>query len=577
MKFGAVPTSIGARFSLYSPAARRADVRLFDSAGARPIATRPLAHEGDGSFAGEVFGAGEGALYKFVLDGREVPDPYARSLPFGVHGPARVEAPRHTWAHDAPARRLSELIVYELHVGTFTPEGTYCAAIDRLPYLADLGVTAVELMPLSSFPGRRGWGYDGVAHFAPFAPYGTPDDLRAFVDAAHGLGLFAILDVVYNHFGPAGNYLSAYDEGYFTREHTTPWGDALDYTNPAMRAYALENARYWLDELRFDGLRLDATHSIVDPSRVSILKELSALARSLDPPRVLFAEDERNDPRLITEEGLDAVWADDFHHQVRVLLTHESEGYFAGYRPSVADLARRIERGWLYEGQALPSGKPRGRPCEGLRREQLVYCIQNHDQIGNRAMGRRLHQDASVDAFLAATTLLLFLPATPLLFMGQEWAASTPFLYFCDHDEALGAMITAGRREEFKGFRDFADPKIRETIPSPQDERTFLASKLRWDERLTGEHARALDLHRRMLRLRRDDEVLASPDAPLAATADGDVLCVTRSHGGQRRALLFNFGREPVSLADHGEPILRSAAHGPSGWLSPREAAVLRL
>jgi maltooligosyltrehalose trehalohydrolase len=428
-------------------------------------------------------GHGHGTLYKFVVDGRELPDPYARSLPHGVHGPAMVIAPGPASLPRA-SRPLHEQVIYELHVGTFSVEGTYAAAAERLRELADLGVTTIELMPVSSFAGRWGWGYDGVAHFAPFAPYGAPDDLRAFVARAHDLGLAVILDVVYNHFGPAGNYLAEFSPAYFSTERTTPWGRALDFTQPAMRGYVLDNARYWFEEFGFDGLRLDAVHAIEDPSEKSILKELVELARSFDPPRLLIAEDDRNDPSAVLELGLDALWADDFHHQVRVTLTGERDGYYAGYQPGVADLARAIARGWLYEGQCPPGkSEGRGKPATLLPAQAFVYCIQNHDQVGNRALGDRITEQISLADYAMISTLLLFLPMTPLLFMGQEWAASTPFAFFSDHDAELGRLVSRGRREEFKAFRAFADATARARIPDPQAPETFEHSRLRWEER----------------------------------------------------------------------------------------------
>lgn len=525
-------------------------VRLFDAEGG-VRATHPMEALGDGYFEARLDGVGPGALYKLVVGERELPDPYARALPHGVHGPAMVLGDSmYSWRHEPVARPLSEHVLYEVHVGTFTAEGTYAAAAERLPDLVELGVTAVELMPISSFPGERGWGYDGVAHFAPFAPYGAPDDLRRFIDAAHGLGLAVILDAVYNHLGPSGNYLAAYSKEYFTHDVKTPWGDGLNFTHPVVRRFVIDNALFWLADFRFDGLRLDATHAIVDPSPRHVLRELADEAAKLSPPRLLIAEDERNDPSLVLETGLSALWADDFHHQVRVTLTGEKDGYYAAYQPGAAGVARTIERGWLYEGQRhAPLGAPRGAPADGLRAEQLVYTLQNHDQIGNRAVGDRLSSAIGVDAYCAVSALLLFLPMTPLLFMGQEWAASSPFLYFTDHEEELGRLVSAGRREEFKAFTDFADPAARARIPDPQAKTTFLRSRLRWDERTEGDHARVLSFYRACLSLRRDDPVLrASGREGLFAEARGEVLLVRRELGGARRWLIVNFDPGPVPL-----------------------------
>ena len=283
---------------------------------------------------------------------RELPDPYARFLPFGVHGPAEVVRPSHDWHYGSGVHRpLAQHVIYELHVGTFTPEGTFRAAIGHLAELAHLGVTAIELMPVAAFDGTRGWGYDGVAPYAPHATYGTPDDLRRLVDEAHGLGLAVLLDVVYNHYGPSGNYLAAYDPAYFHPTLENAWGAAPDFTHPVLRRHVLDLARHWLEDYRFDGLRLDATHAVLDDSHPHVLAELAAEVGTLRPRKLLIAEDERNDPALVREVGLDAVWADDFHHQVQVTLTGERDGYYAAYTPGTADLARAIERGWLYEGQ----------------------------------------------------------------------------------------------------------------------------------------------------------------------------------------------------------------------------------
>ncbi|HMI87200.1 MAG TPA: alpha-amylase family glycosyl hydrolase, partial [Polyangiaceae bacterium] len=341
---GAHVTGNGTSFVVYATEAHEVSVRLY-SDGTRRGASFRLESWGDGMFARTIAGVNAGALYKIVLDGDELPDPYARYLPFGVHGPARVVAPAHESAlrDTTPLHRWS---IYELHVGTFSPEGTYRGVIQRLDALVDLGVTAIELLPVAAFAGTRGWGYDGVALFAPFAPYGEPDDLRALVRAAHERGLAVILDVVYNHFGPAGNYLPRYSAAYFTADIQTPWGAAPDFSRRPMRNLVLENVRYWLTEFGFDALRLDATHSIVDPSDRHILSEVAGLAGSLEPRRRIFMEDERNDPRAITTAGADGVWADDLHHQIHVLLTKECDGYYAAYRPTVDALAQCIRQGW---------------------------------------------------------------------------------------------------------------------------------------------------------------------------------------------------------------------------------------
>lgn len=572
----------GVRFCVFSDAVA-CEVRLLDSA-ASELRRVALVRSESGYFETEIAGLEAGALYDFVVDGRVLPDPYARSLPFGVHGPAAVPSPRYRLQARPPRVPLREQVLYELHVGTFTPEGTFGAAQTRLAYLADLGVTTVELMPVAAFAGGRGWGYDGVALYAPHAAYGTSDDLRRFVDAAHELGLAVLLDVVYNHFGASGNYLSAYAKSYFQEHVRTAWGDAPNFGEPAMRDLVLENARYWLTEFGFDGLRLDATHALVDGSPTHILQELVALAASLDPPRILIAEDDRNRAELVTKLGLTALWADDFHHQLRVMLTGERDGYYAAYEPSLPNLAGAINAGWLYSGAVYPtSGRPRGTDASELRAEQLVYCIQNHDQVGNRALGERLVADIGDERFRAASLLLLFLPMTPLLFMGQEWGANTPFLYFTDHDEELGRLVREGRRREFAHFASFADEAARESIPDPQAEASFLRSRLAWSEREQPEPARTLALYRAALALRRTDVVLSNAGRDeLSAEARGDVLVVRLWHRAQARVLLMNFGSRErdvhVLAAELGlsnVQTLLSSSQAPTGRLAAGTAVVL--
>ncbi|WP_394839257.1 malto-oligosyltrehalose trehalohydrolase [Pendulispora rubella] len=540
------------RFRAFVTTSPTCTLCLYDEAQ-KLVAEHAMAAQGDGHFEVALPGAGHGTLYRFRVNDRELPDPCARYLPHGVHGPAMVVESAYTWRHGpGVARPLAEQVIYELHVGTFTREGTYDAARARLRDLAELGVTTIELMPLAAFPGQRGWGYDGVALYAPFAPYGTPDDLRRFIDDAHGLGVGVLLDVVYNHFGPSGNYLSAYSEHYFNSDIRTAWGDAPDFSHAAMRRYVLDNARYWLTEFRFDGLRLDAVHAIVDDGSYPILRELSDMVATIEPRKVLIAEDERNDPGLVTTLGMDAVWADDFHHQVRTTLTGEQDGYYRAYTPGISGIAETVTRGWLYQGEIYaPKGKPRGKSAGELSAHAFVYCIQNHDQIGNRALGDRLTASVSLDAYCAASTLLLLLPMTPLLFMGQEWAASTPFLYFTDHEEPLGRAVSKGRREEFKSFSNFTD------FPDPQDTDTFERSRLRWEERNESTHVRVLQLYRELLELRQRDSVFRHGSRErLRTTNEGGLLIVHQWREEDRRDLVVNFDRvaKPLPSAFQGRP-----------------------
>ncbi|MBB5376381.1 maltooligosyltrehalose trehalohydrolase [Deinococcus metalli] len=582
---GALPTERGTLFRVWASRARSVSVVLY--AGDHTT-IRPLTHLGDGMYADVVEEAGPGTRYRFEVDGQVLPDPYARCLPDGVHGPAMVWRPDYSFQHAAPDRRASDLVIYELHVGTFTPQGTYRAALEKLPDLAALGVTCVELMPLSSFPGRWGWGYDGVAPFAPYAGYGPPEDLMALVDEAHRLGLLVLLDVVLNHFGPDGNYLGSFSPEYFTERHKTPWGDALNYDEPHMRRLAVDCAEHWLRTYRFDGLRLDATHEIFDDRPTHILHEIAAhvhrLGRELGTRHFLFCEDDRNDPRLVTRTGMDGVWADDFHHQLRVVLTGEQDGYYRAYSPDVAALARCITAGWVYQGQRWPLGEQpaRGAPADDLPAPSFVYCIQNHDQIGNRAFGDRLDVVAGPDAFLAASALLLFLPMTPLLFQGQEWMASTPFLYFSDHAGELGEQITQGRCQEFGHFEAFAQGDGAQAVPDPQDECTFQASALNWAERDQPAHARALTLYRRMLTLRREDRVLRSTGrADLEAGSSGPLLWVRRGPDHDSRTLLLNVSDQPLDLGGLPDAgvywLLRTQDTTARTRLPPRSATLIAL
>ncbi|MDB4982023.1 MAG: malto-oligosyltrehalose trehalohydrolase [Myxococcales bacterium] len=549
---GACVHGTGARFGLFADPAGACAVRLFadDGAVVREEMMKPL---GDGLFEAYVPDVAVGALYKFIVDGRELADPYARYLPRGVDGPAQVTQSLFEWQHGpGVSRPLAEHAIYELHVGTFSAAGTYEGVREHLSQLVDLGITAIELLPVAAFPGQRGWGYEGTALYAPFAPYGTPDDLKRLVDEAHGLGLSVFLDVVYNHFGPSGNHLPSYSRDYFSKDVRNAWGDAPNYAHPIVRRMVVENALYWLNEFRFDGLRLDATHAIIDKSFTHILRELTEAVARLEPERILIAEDNRNDPSVVTETGVDAIWADDFHHQLRVTMTGERDGYYGAYEAGLADLARTIARGWLFEGQTYPvSGQSRGKPADDLEAPSFVYCIQNHDQIGNRALGDRLSAAVSPAQYRVASTLLLFLPMTPLLFMGQEWAASSPFLFFTDHEPELGRRVAEGRRSEFASFGAFADPETRARIPDPQDVSTFEASRLNWQEREQGEHARTLELYKKLLWLRGSDPVLSSASRrELSASNVGEVLLV-RSGGAQgRRVLVANFGDRPIPLAE---------------------------
>jgi len=507
---GAQTEEEGVRFRVWAPDVQTLDVVILGP-GDEAKARYPLVKDSEGYFSGHLKAVGADSRYMYRLDGEKMrPDPASRYQPDGVHGPSLVIDPSFDWTDgDWKGIPLRELTLYEVHIGTATPAGTFEAFIEKLPYLKSLGITAIELMPIADFPGDRNWGYDGVDLFAPARAYGGPWGLKKLVDAAHRVGLAIVLDVVYNHLGPDGNYLRDFSKAYFTGDKKTPWGDAINYGNRHVREYFISNAIYWAQEYHMDGLRLDATHAILDENEEHLLAEIARRVRETLPEGrhfAIFAEDERNDAALVRPlseggVGLDALWADDFHHQIRSALAGDNEGYYADYTGSAADLAETLNRGWFYVGQrSRNAGKPRGTDPAGVPPERFVYCIQNHDQIGNRALGDRLNHDISPEAYRAASALLLLGPYTPLLFQGQEWATSTPFLFFTDHNPELGKLITEGRRAEFAYFASFSG----EQVPDPQAESTFQASKLKWEEAEKGQHAATLKLYRELLRLRRE-------------------------------------------------------------------------
>jgi maltooligosyltrehalose trehalohydrolase len=529
----------------------------------------PLLKQSDGSFTGEIEGIHPGDRYAYRVGGKgPFPDPASRYQPDGVHGFSQiVDLRSFPWSDGRwTGISLEQLVIYELHVGTFTPAGTFAGAVEKLPYLAQLGVNAIELMPVADFPGQRNWGYDGVDLFAPARCYGTPDDLRALADEAHRLGLAVILDVVYNHLGPDGSCLGRYSPYYFSNRHGTPWGKALNFDGPfsgPVRRFFLENALHWIHEYHIDGLRLDATHAIVDDSPRHFLAEIADAIRASVPGRnvLLIAEDNRNLDKIVKPPGaggwgLDAVWADDFHHQLRRLLAGDHEGYYKDYTGSTEDLAETIRHGWFYRGQySLSQNTQRGTDSSGIASQHFVYFLQNHDQVGNRAFGERLNRQIDPAAYRAASALLLCAPATPLLFMGQEWAASTPFLFFTDHKKDLGDKVREGRRQEFKQFSAFAHPDARRRIPDPQAIETFLASRLDWQEIERQPHASVLRLYQALLDLRRREPAFRADSAAhfdVAALGAG-ALCLRRMSPGHAAVLIIVQLKqaETIDLARH--------------------------
>jgi malto-oligosyltrehalose trehalohydrolase len=511
MPFGAEHRDGATRFALWAPGCGRVGLEL----GREAPRAVPMQAAGDG-WHSVTLDVPPGEAYAFrVGDGLVVPDPASRANPWDVGGPSAVVDPlAFEWSDgDWKGRPWREAVVYELHVGTFTPGGTFAATIERLDYLVDLGVTCVELMPVADFPGRRNWGYDGVLLFAPDAAYGTPEDLKRLVAEAHRRGLMVLLDVVYNHFGPEGNYLSAYAPQFFNPAHQTPWGAAINFDGErarTVRDFFVHNALYWLEEFRFDGLRLDAVHAIADDSPTHIVSEIAA-AIAAGPGRERLVhqvlENDANQARLL-ERGKPhpvAQWNDDAHHAFHVIVTGEEDGYYGDYSDRPAwRLARTLAEGFGYQGEPsqVRGGERRGEPCTHLPPEAFVQFLQNHDQVGNRAFGERLSMLAGAGPLRLATAALLLAPAVPLLFMGEEFGATTPFLYFCDFAGELARAVREGRRREFSGFARFSDAEARERIPDPNEEATFAASRLDWGSLEEPAHARWLELYRELLRLR---------------------------------------------------------------------------
>lgn len=510
-RFGPRLEPEGTRFRFWAPKADRVTLELVQD-GRR----LPMAPADDGWHRLIVGGAGPGTLYRFVLpDGLTVPDPASRFQPGDVHGPSEVIDPAaYRWtATGWRGRPWQEAVVYELHVGTFTPKGTFRAAIDKLDHLVALGVTAIELMPVADFPGRRNWGYDGVLPFAPDASYGRPEDLKALIDAAHARGVMMMLDVVYNHFGPDGNYLAAYAP-VFTEHHHTPWGAAVNFDAAGadmVRALVVENAVHWIDEFRFDGLRLDAVHAILDDSDDHILHEIARTVRTAVPDRPvhLMLENEENEATLLARDGdgaaplYTAQWNDDVHHVLHCAASGESAGYYVDYAGDTEKLGRALAEGFAFQGEMMPyRGAPRGQPATGLPSTAFVAFIQNHDQVGNRAFGDRLGAFAPVPAVRAIAATYLLLPQVPMLFMGEEWGAKEPFPFFCDFGPPLADAVREGRRAEFARFPEFQDPKQRERIPDPTAPETFLSAKLDWTALDHAPHAAWLAFYRDVLAVR---------------------------------------------------------------------------
>jgi maltooligosyltrehalose trehalohydrolase len=560
---GAEVQSEGVHFRVWAPRRTRVAVVIGD-------AEHPLERDGDGYFAALVPAARAGTRYAFRLDdeGTRYPDPASRWQPDGPHGASMVVDPRAYRWRDAQWNGVShdDAVISEIHIGTFTPEGTWAAAATHLEHLRDAGINVLEVMPVAEFPGRFGWGYDGVDLFAPTRLYGTPDDFRAFVDAAHRLELAVILDVVYNHLGPDGNYLRQYSPCYFTDRYENDWGDAINFDggcSAPVREFFAANAAYWIDEFHLDGLRIDATQSIIDRSREHVLTLVAQRAREAAGGRaiLLLAENEPQDMRFVTPRseggiGLDAMWNDDFHHSARVALTGRIDGYYTDYRGTPHELLSMAKHGFLYQGQWYSWQKQsRGTPSIGWPPRTFVWYLQNHDQIANSASGDRLDQLSDPATFRAATALLLLGPAVPMLFQGEEFGATAPFLYFADHEPELAQRVSEGRREFLSQFETLATREVQEQLPPPHDPETFHRCKLDWSERTR--NAPILDLHRDLLRIRREQAPFPAHDGFIDGAVLGDRAFVLRSlrHPAGDRLLLINLGAT-LSLRVMNEPLL---------------------
>jgi maltooligosyltrehalose trehalohydrolase len=576
MPFGAELREGAARFRLWAPACKAVRVEIGRDALRREVAMNA---EPDGWHAVSVEGLAAGTPYAFLVDeGGPVPDPASRCNPWDVNGPSALVDPRAfewddvSWA----GRPWHEAVVYEMHVGTFTREGTFRAAVGKLDHLVGVGVTAIEVMPVADFAGRRNWGYDGVLPFAPDCAYGKPEDFKRFVNEAHARGLMVLLDVVYNHFGPEGNHLSRYAPQFFNPAHQTPWGAAINFDGEhcrPVRDFFVHNATYWIDEFHLDGLRLDAVHAIMDDSPKHIATEIAeAIAKAPGRARHvhLVLENDRNEARFLDPAApvhATAQWNDDFHHAAHVLATGESDGYYADYAgKGTWYLGRTLAEGYAYQGDpsAFRHGERRGEPSRRLPPGTMVDFLQNHDQVGNRAMGERLAVLAPAAARRLATATLLLAPAVPMLFQGEEFDATTPFLYFCDFHGDLATAVREGRRKEFAAFARFGDPQSRSRIPDPNADETFLASKLDWGEATLADPLAALEHHRLLLSIRKRNIV-----AHIPGRAHGGTFATIGERGlavdwvlgdGARLHLRANFGDErldgvarPAGIVLHGE------------------------
>lgn len=513
----------GAEFRLFAPSAKSVDLCLYLKDKEQ---ITPMEKAGNGWYKLTSSEAKPGILYHFIIDSDlRVPDPASRYQPKDVHGPSEIIDPRaFRWTdEDWKGRPWREAIIYETHLGTFSPEGTYEGLGSKLDHLVELGITAIEILPLSDFPGQFGWGYDGVLSYAPDSAYGRPEDLKMLINEAHKRGLMVYLDVVYNHFGPEGNYLYVYAKSFFSAKHHTPWGNGINYDddhNEIVRQFVINNVLYWLEEYRFDGLRFDAVDTICDDSKKHILNEIAENVRTRykgEREIHLMLENGDNKAELLDagmgdfEDRFNAQWNDDIHHAMHVLATGENSGYYEDYdadaspASAVEHLGRCLAEGFAYQGEksAFRDGKFRGTPSKEIAPGGFIAFIQNHDQIGNRALGERITHLADTEAVSAMVAVLLLNPAPPMLFMGEEWGASTPFVWFADFSDDLANSVREGRLREFGKFKDFKDPAKLKLIPDPCSKETFYKCKLNWEDLLDVEHQEWLEYYKRLIALRK--------------------------------------------------------------------------
>jgi maltooligosyltrehalose trehalohydrolase len=561
---GAACTNGVTRFRVWAPEAARVDVHIESSQG-----TVALTRSAEGYFSAETRDLAPGALYKYSVDGKGPwPDPCSRFQPQGPHGPSQIAQPNdYVWSDRSwRGTRLTGQVIYEMHIGTFTAEGTFAAASERLEYLRDIGITMLELLPVAECAGRFNWGYDGVCQFAPSHRYGDPDSFKRFVDRAHALGIAVILDVVYNHLGPDGNYLKCYSPHYFSQKYRTEWGEAFNFDDQyciGARDFVINNAKFWLREFHLDGFRLDATQSIFDASEMHVIAQMVKEARAcVDRDIVFIAENEpqRGEHLWPADKGgleLDGMWNDDFHHSIRVALTGSRDGYYRDYTGRAQELLSAVKHGFLYQGQYyFWQKKQRGSPLRGTPRSACVHFLQNHDQVGNTGIGDRIDTLTSHRRLRTATALLLLGPQTPLLFMGQEFCASNRFMFFADHQPELRKLVHSGRREFIAQFEAYATEAVQNAVRDPGDEQTFIDSKLNWDD--VEKHSTTLELHKDLLRIRREDPVIANQhEAVLDGATLTDAAFVLRWFADDEadRLLIVNFGREAV-LEPAPEPLL---------------------